>query len=97
MKTKLTLKEIDQQLQPEIFDIKTALLTKGFICEGEFPLINNIIWKHNIMLLIKYLHNETNLTLFYNFDDEVMNNYILYDCDKYTAEEAKLIPRRIHP
>lgn len=49
------------------------------------------------MLLIKYLQNETNLNLFYNFDDEVMMNYILYDCDKYTAEEAKLIPRNIYP
>lgn len=97
MKTKLTLKEIEQQLQPEIFDIKKSLLSRGFVCEGEFPLINHIIWKYNTMLLIKYLQNETNLTLFYNFDDEVMMNYILYDCDKYTAEEAKLIPRNIYP
>lgn len=97
MKTKLTLKEIEQQLQPEICNIKTSLITRGFICEGEFPIINHIIWKYNIMVLIKYLQKETNLKLFYNFDDEMMMNFVLYDRDKYTAEEAKLIPRKIYP
>lgn len=97
MKTELTLKEIEYRLQPTIYDIKKSLLTRGFICEGEFPLINHMIWNYNITTLIKYLQNETNLNLFYNFDDELMMNYVLYDCDKYTAEEAKLIPRKIYP
>lgn len=96
MKTELTLKEIEHRLQPSICDIKKSLLTKGFICEGEFPLINYIIWKYNTMTLIEYLQNETNLKLFYNFDNEVMMNFVLYDCAKYTAEEAKLIPRKIY-
>lgn len=96
MKTELTLKEIEDRLQPAICDIKKSLLTRGFICEGEFPLINYIIWKYNIMTLIKYLQNETDLNLFYNFDDELMMNYVLYDLDKYKAEEAKLIPRKFY-
>ena len=93
----LTLKDIEQRLQPQLSEITSSLLSRGFICEGEFTSINIEIWKYNTMLLIEYLENETNLNLSYTFDDEYnSDNYILFNCDQYTNEEAKIIPSKIY-
>lgn len=43
MQVKYTIEDIKQRLLPEIVAIKSTLLTKGFIVEGNFTSINHMI------------------------------------------------------
>ena len=95
MKEKYSLKDIKQTLQSELNDIKTSLTTKGYICEGDFPSINHMIWYKNETTLIEFLENETNLKIECSYDEHTAS-LVLYDCKKYTYETAKSIPRQMY-
>ena len=90
MQVEYSIEDIKQRLLPEIDAIKSALLTKGYIVEGNFTSINHMILYKNETRLIEHLENETGLNLSCATNDSIAA-IILYDCDRYTYEKASLL------
>lgn len=85
--TKPLGENLETYLNADINSICSELKDKGIVYEHQFSTLWSMVCKHNALELTELFSKRTGLDIFYQYDN-VTCNFVFYDTDVHTRQEA---------